>query len=96
MEDHLDAVHGTGDGVRVPQVRVVDRPLARLSKLRANDFEQRLAGPLAPLKDLVARTESEHIRRVLKFVNDHRGKAAKTLGITRKELWLKMKKYSIE
>jgi len=54
------------------------------------------AGPMAPLKELVAQTESEHIRRVLKTVGGHRGRAAQALGITRKELWLKMKRYAIE
>jgi DNA-binding NtrC family response regulator len=55
-----------------------------------------LAGPSAPLKELVARTESDHVRRMLKQSGGHRGKAAAALGITRKELWLKMKKYGIE
>ena len=55
-----------------------------------------LAGPMAPLKELVAQTESEHIRRVLKTVGGHRGRAAQALGITRKELWLKMKRYGID
>ena len=37
-----------------------------------------------------------HIRRVLKSVNGHRANAAQTLGISRKNLWEKMKEYGIE
>ncbi len=55
-----------------------------------------MTGPLTPLRELVAQTEAEHIRRVLRLVDGHRGKAAATLGIPRKELWMKMKKYNIE
>lgn len=55
-----------------------------------------LSGPLTPLRELVAQTEAEHIRRILRLVDGHRGKAAATLGIPRKELWMKMKKYNIE
>jgi two-component system response regulator PilR (NtrC family) len=55
-----------------------------------------MSGPLTPLRELVAQTEAEHIRRVLRLVDGHRGKAAATLGIPRKELWMKMKKYNIE
>jgi two-component system response regulator HydG len=39
--------------------------------------------------------EVEHIRRVLKQANGNKGFAAKQLGIDRKTLWRKIKKYSI-
>jgi len=40
--------------------------------------------------------EKEHIAKTLKMLNGHRGKTAERLGIDRKTLRLKMKKYGIE
>jgi len=40
--------------------------------------------------------EREHIAKMLKMFNGHRGKAAKSLGIDRKTLRSKLKKYGIE
>ena len=40
--------------------------------------------------------EREHIAKTLKMFNGHRGEAAKSLGIDRKTLRLKLKKYGIE
>ena len=48
------------------------------------------------LKEIVREAEAAHIRRVLKAVNGHRANAAQTLGISRKNLWEKMKDYGIE
>ena len=39
--------------------------------------------------------ETRHIRRVLKHTGGHRGRAAKILGISRKNLWEKMRELSI-
>jgi len=54
------------------------------------------AGPLVTLKEVVREREAEHIRRVLKASEGHRANAAKVLGISRKNLWEKMKEYGIE
>jgi DNA-binding NtrC family response regulator len=51
---------------------------------------------LVTLKEIVRDAESAHIRRVLKACNGHRANAAQTLGISRKNLWEKMKEYGIE
>ena len=40
--------------------------------------------------------EREHIAKTLKMFNGHRGKAAKSLGIDRKTLRVKLKRYGIE
>ena len=40
--------------------------------------------------------EKEHIQSTLKMHNGHRSKTALSLGIDRKTLWMKMKKYGIE
>ena len=40
--------------------------------------------------------EREHIAKTLKMFNGHRGKAAKSLGIDRKTLRVKLKRYEIE
>lgn len=50
------------------------------------------AGKLQRLVDV----EKEHIAKTLKMLNGHRGKTAEQLGIDRKTLRLKMKKYGIE
>jgi len=40
--------------------------------------------------------EKEHIARTLKMFNGHKGKAAESLGIDRKTLREKLKRYAIE
>ena len=50
------------------------------------------AGGAQRLSDL----EREHIAKTLKMFNGHRGKAAKSLGIDRKTLRVKLKRYGIE
>lgn len=47
------------------------------------------------LKDVVQAAEREHIKRVLKTTNNHKAQAAALLGISRKNLWEKMKEYKI-
>ncbi len=51
---------------------------------------------LVALKEVVRDAESAHIRRVLRTCDGHRAHAAETLGISRKNLWEKMKEYGIE
>jgi DNA-binding NtrC family response regulator len=52
------------------------------------------AGPL-PLKDIVAASEKAHILNVLNLTGGNRTKAAEILGISRKNLWEKMKAYGL-
>ena len=53
-------------------------------------------GPLVTLREVVRTAEANHIRRVLRGTEGHRANAAKVLGISRKNLWEKMKDYEIE
>ncbi|MCZ6574279.1 MAG: sigma-54-dependent transcriptional regulator [Planctomycetota bacterium] len=47
------------------------------------------------LREIVRESEARHIRSVLKHTGFHRANAAKILGISRKNLWEKMREYSI-
>lgn len=47
------------------------------------------------LKDIVIEAEITHIRRVLELVDGQKTKAADILGISRKNLWEKMREYGI-
>ena len=47
------------------------------------------------LRAVVEETEAAHIRRVLDFTGNHKGEAARILGITRKNLWEKMRQYGM-
>jgi len=47
------------------------------------------------LRDVAREAEARHIRRVLKHTGGHRGRAAKILGISRKNLWEKMRELGI-
>jgi two-component system response regulator AtoC len=47
------------------------------------------------LREIVRESEARHIRRVLAHTGFHRANAAKILGISRKNLWEKMREYSI-
>jgi len=47
------------------------------------------------LRDVAREAEMRHIRRVLKHTGAHRGRAAKILGISRKNLWEKMRELNI-
>lgn len=53
-------------------------------------------GPLGTLKETAAQAEVLHIKSVLGYTGGHKGEAARILGITRKNLWEKMKEYRIE
>ncbi|MEJ2182855.1 MAG: sigma-54 dependent transcriptional regulator [Nitrospirota bacterium] len=52
--------------------------------------------PLLPLSELVSITERDYITRVLEHTNGSKVKAMDILGISRKSLWKKMKKYNIK
>jgi len=53
-------------------------------------------GPVErPLRELVREAEAKHIRRVLKHTGGHRANAARILGISRKNLWEKMRELEI-
>jgi two-component system NtrC family response regulator len=47
------------------------------------------------LREVAEEAEREHIQEVLKITGDHRAQAASILGISRKNLWEKMKFYGI-
>jgi DNA-binding NtrC family response regulator len=53
-------------------------------------------GKLATLREMVAEAEARHIRSVVAYTQGHRGEASRILGITRKNLWEKMREYGIE
>jgi len=53
-------------------------------------------GPVdQPLREVVRSAEARHIRRVLKHTGGHRANTAKILGISRKNLWEKMRELEI-
>jgi len=53
-------------------------------------------GPVErPLREVVREAEAAHIRRVLKHTGGHRANSAKILGISRKNLWEKMRELEI-
>jgi two-component system response regulator HydG len=52
--------------------------------------------PLVALREIVRDAEARHIRRVLAATEGHRANAARILGISRKNLWEKMKDLEIE
>jgi DNA-binding NtrC family response regulator len=47
------------------------------------------------LREVVREAEAHHIKRVLKHTNNHRANTAKILGISRKNLWEKMRELEI-
>jgi transcriptional regulator with PAS, ATPase and Fis domain len=62
-------------------------------------FQKNRGGPtpgVTTLKDVVVEAEKDHIRRVLKSTANHKAQAAALLGISRKNLWEKMRDYGIE
>jgi DNA-binding NtrC family response regulator len=82
-----------------PPTRVLSREvllesaLHRRGKGRGEDGD---GDALVSLKEVVRDAEAAHIRRVLKAAGGHRANAAQTLGISRKNLWEKMREYGIE
>jgi DNA-binding NtrC family response regulator len=53
-------------------------------------------GGLRPLREVVEEAEKRHLREVLKLSGNHRSQAASVLGISRKNLWEKLKFYGID
>jgi DNA-binding NtrC family response regulator len=77
--------------------RILTRELLLEGALRRRKRgEDEPGGPLVALREVVRESEAEHIRRVLKATEGHRANAARVLGISRKNLWEKMKDYNIE
>ena len=53
-------------------------------------------GPIErSLREVVRESEAAHIRRVLQHTGGHRANTAKILGISRKNLWEKMRELEI-
>ncbi len=50
---------------------------------------------VATLRDVACNAEKEHIKKVLKLTGNHKAQAAALLGISRKNLWEKMKEYDM-
>jgi DNA-binding NtrC family response regulator len=67
-----------------------------LRRRRKGGGQASASGPLVTLREVVREGEEAHIRRVLQATEGHRANAAKVLGISRKNLWEKMKDYGIE
>ena len=51
---------------------------------------------LRPLKEMVQSMEKNYLKEVLKVTGGHKAQAAKILGISRKNLWEKMKEFDLE
>ncbi len=51
---------------------------------------------LTTLREAVEAAEKDHIQEILSITNGHKAQAAEILGISRKNLWEKMKNYGIE
>jgi len=67
-----------------------------LRRKRRGPGDEVADGPLVALREVVRESEKIHIRRVLATSEGHRAKAAQILGISRKNLWEKMKEYGID
>jgi DNA-binding NtrC family response regulator len=75
-----------------------DRTLnpAHLIKPAAQGAGEGESRPVGTLDAAVQQAEMAHIRRVLEYTKGHKGEAAQILGISRKNLWEKMRLYSME
>ncbi len=51
---------------------------------------------LGTLEAAVRQAEIAHIRRILEYTKGHKGEAAQILGISRKNLWEKMRQYEMD
>ncbi len=52
--------------------------------------------PLAPLSEVVAEAEKEHITRIVRLTGGNRSKASELLGISRKTLWEKITAHKLD
>ena len=73
----------------------VDHLLVAGPKPRRNSAAEDEGSVERALREVVREAEARHIRRVLKHTNGHRANAAKVLGISRKNLWEKMRELEI-
>jgi DNA-binding NtrC family response regulator len=80
------------DGVLAREA-LLDGALRRRKKSSGDDGSD---APMVALREVVRDAEKSHIRRVLSGCDGHRAKAAQVLGISRKNLWEKMKEYGID
>lgn len=55
----------------------------------------RISTRVPTLKEVVEDAEKEHLKNVLKLTRGHRAQAAKLCGITRKNLWEKLRDYGL-
>ena len=79
------AMAGNGTELKAEHL-VIEGPRPRREEGVSED------GPVErTLRDVVRERESAHIRRVLKHTGGHRARTAKILGISRKNLWEKMR-----
>jgi len=64
----------------------------------SGQFKTAAALPVKPmtLKEAVFHAEREHIREVLRLTGGHKAQAAVLLGISRKNLWEKLRDYNME
>jgi len=56
----------------------------------------RISTRVPTLKEVAEDAEKEHMKHVLKLTRGHRAQAAKLLGISRKNLWEKLRDYGME
>jgi DNA-binding NtrC family response regulator len=70
------------------------RSLKRTPQFKVDDPDTGM--PLVTLGEAVEAAERSHIKRVLKFTENNTTKGAKILGISRKNLWEKRKKYQLD
>ncbi|MEE8104933.1 MAG: sigma-54 dependent transcriptional regulator [Planctomycetota bacterium] len=83
------ALAGTKDTLVLEHL-VVAAPQRKVEGAHAGE------GPIEQaLRDVVRGAEGRHIRRVLKHTRNHRANTAKILGISRKNLWEKMRELDI-
>ena len=76
-------------------ILALEHLLVGAPKVRRNTQHEDDGAVDRTLREIVRESEARHIRRVLKHTGFHRANAAKILGISRKNLWEKMREYSI-
>ena len=86
------AVALAGDDRVLRRELLLEGALRRRKRSGREDAE----APLVSLREIVRESEARHIRRVLGATEGHRANAARILGISRKNLWEKMKDLEIE
>ena len=85
-------------------LNIVERTIALASDklIRPADLPEHLVKAkakktvLAPLHEVVARAEKEHLAAILRLTKGNRSRAAEILGISRKNLWEKLNQHGLE